>query len=314
MAINFHITKRRLILAVITIVSLLTNSGARADDDAMAKYRNWLPSQILKMPAEQIDEKIPTTYVISANTSDLATQSYLNTLMYNGLSDFDGAKRLFQIDLGEPPTGNLTVGQIADLEFRAKRIRLTSVSFFPFEFKASFDQNRALVSGTAKLLDEDIAYPVNHTEINCVRNEEICTYRQFALIMPDKHSFSQSYSVMETFNRIYRITRWEKDRLEASPLVTSECRIPEIRLNFSTKEFYEIVMNASEGDCETLLGGSLPKLERPRIAQIVDGEPVVRAVFQKIREENYKFLSSEFRAKAEIVYKSDQSPTRKKAE
>ena len=134
MAINFHTRKRRLILAAITIVTLLTNSGARADDDAMAKYRNWLPSQILKMPAEQIDEKIPTTYVFSANTSDLAIQTYLNTLMYNGLSDFDGAKRLFQIDLGEPPTGNLTVGQIADLEFRAQRTRLTSVSFFPFEF------------------------------------------------------------------------------------------------------------------------------------------------------------------------------------
>lgn len=301
-------------LAVISIAALLTTSGAQADNDAMAKYRNWLPSQILEMPAEQIDEKIPTTYVMSAKTANLAIQSYLNTLMYNGLSDFAGAKRLFQIDLGEPPTGNLTVGQISDLSLRAERINLTSVSFFPFEFKANIDDDSARVSGTAKLLDENIAYPVNHAEINCNKIDEICTYRQFALMVPDKSSWSQSYSVMETFNEKYRITRWDKDRVDASPLITGGCRQPEIRLNFSNQEFYQIIMNAPEGNCETLLGGSLPKLERPRIAQIVDGDPIIRAVFQKIREENYKFLSSEFRAKAEIVFKSDQSSTRKKAE
>ena len=46
-------------------------------------------------------------------------QSSLNTLMYNGLADYEGAWRAFQADLGEDATGELTVGQISTLLYRA---------------------------------------------------------------------------------------------------------------------------------------------------------------------------------------------------
>ena len=59
------------------------------------------------------------------------------------------------------------------------------------------------------------------------------------------------------------------------------------------------------------LGGSLPRLEKPRIAQIVEGEPVIREQFQEISRETYKFLSKDFRTSVEAALSSssgDQIP------
>lgn len=294
----------RFALASITVI--LFSSSANADDAAMEKYRNWLPSQIRSMPDKQRDSEVPMTYIMAANAAasplgDLSIQSSLNTLMYNGLGDFDGAKRRFQTDLSEQPTGNLTVGQIAKLSYRAERTSLTKVAFFPFQFGGKSFSDTAYVHGTVKLVDENIAYPVNYVEIQCTKSEGICTYRQTVLALPDENSWAQSYSVMESVNDTYKITRWDNDRIDASPLTEGTCRVNELRLNFAAKEFYEIATNAPQGKCEMPLGGSLPRLEKPRIAQIVDGDPLISAQFQKIRQETYQFLSSEFRAKVEAA-------------
>jgi hypothetical protein len=297
---------RKLNLVLSSIFALLIVSGAKADDAAMEKYRNWLPGQIRGMSEKQRDAEVPMTYIMAANTAlsplgELAVQSDLNTLMYNGIGDLDGAKRRFQSDLGEEPTGNFTVSQIAKLVYRAERTRLTTVSFFPFKFGGKVFSDTAYVRGTVKLVEESIAYPVNYVEIQCTKSEGICTYRQLVLNLPDENSWAQSYSVMEAVNETYRITRWDANRIDARPETEGQCRINELRLNFAAKEFYEFATNAPEGNCEMPLGGSLPKLEKPRVAQIVDGDPLIREQFQKISKETYPFLSSEFRARIEAI-------------
>lgn len=288
--------------ALASIIAVLVSTSASADDAAMEKYRNWLPSQIRSMPEKQRDSEVPMTYIMAANTAlsplgDLSIQTYLNTLMYNGLGDFDGAKRRFQSDLGEKPTGSLTVGQLAKLSYRAERTRLTTVSFFPFNFGGKLFSNSAYVKGTARLVDENIAYPINYVEIKCDKVEGTCTYRQLVLTLPDENSWAQSYSVMESVNETYKVTRWDNNRIDARPLTEGTCRVNELRLNFATNEYYEFATNAPEGNCEMPLGGSLPRLEKPRIAQILDGDPIISAQFQKISQETYQFLSSEFRIK-----------------
>lgn len=292
--------------ALATIAAILISSSASADDAAMQKYQNWLPIQIRSMPPKQQDAEVPTIYIMAANTAlsplgEFSIQSSLNTLMYNGIGDFEGAKRKFQSDLGEQATGNLTVGQIAKLSYRAERTRLTDVSFFPFKFGGRVYSDTAYVKGTATLVDETIAYPVNYVEINCNKSEGVCLYRQTVLILPTENSWGQTYSVMEAVNETYNITRWDNDRIDASPITEGTCRVNELRLNFAAKEFYEFTTNAPEGKCEMLLGGSLPRLEKPRVAQIVDGAALIREQFQKISQEAYLFLSSEFRTKIEAV-------------
>lgn len=289
-----------------SIVGLLISSGANASDEGMEKYRNWLPSQIHSMPEKKRDSEVPMTYIMAANTAlsplgDLSIQSSLNTLMYNGLSDFDGAKRRFQSDLGEQATGNLSVGQIAKLIYRAERTHLTSVNFFSFQFGGKAFSQTAYVKGTVRLVDEKIAYPVNYVEIECNKAEGVCTYHQTVLALPDENSWAQTYSVMESVNETYKVTRWDNDRIDASPMEEGTCRINELRLNFAAKEFYEITTNAPQGNCEMPLGGSLPRLEKPRIAQIVDGDPLISEQFQKINQETFQFLASDFKAKVEAA-------------
>ncbi|MFM7029072.1 MAG: hypothetical protein ACKOXK_10415 [Chakrabartia sp.] len=277
-------------------------SSAHAENEGMEKFRNWLPSQILSLSKEQRRSEVPIAYLQAANTKDLSVQYSLNVLMYEGFGNFEKAKRQFQIDLGEQSTGQLTVGQLSKLFFRAERTKLTRVYFFPFKFGGEISDEEASVRGTVKILDEKIADPINYVEIQCSKAQGTCSYRQFVLILPNEGSWSQSYTVMETMNETYRVTRWGTEKIDALPLNEGTCRVPELRLNFVSKEFYEIVTNAPEGKCELLLGATLPKLEKPRISQIVDGDPIISEQFAKLQQESYSYLSSDFRTKAQSVF------------
>lgn len=273
---------------------------AYADDDAVARYRNYLPRQILDLPEKERSSSVPIMYTGAANlamseSGNVVMQANLNALMYNGFADYEAAKKAFQSDLGEDPTGELTVSQIHALGYRSSRINLTYVSFFPFDFGGVLTEDWASVKGTVKILDERIAYPINHVVIECERAANTCSYNQIALTLPDEKSWTQSYNVGQVANETYRITRWENNQIDAVPYEATGCRINQLSLNFTTKEFFEIARNNTSGDCQTVLGATLPRLEKPRMSQIVDGRDIVDAEFKRINEEAFGFLSSDFR-------------------
>jgi hypothetical protein len=288
------------VFACVAALSLVAAGPCLADEDAVPQYRDYLPGQLLALSEEERQSSVPMMYSGAANLAaspagDLAMQANLNLLMYDGFADYEGAKRAFQVDLGEKPTGALTVWQIHSLEYRASRVNMTGVSFFPFDFGGSLFQDWAFVKGTVEIIDEKIAYPVNHVDIKCSRNEGTCDYRQIALILPDENSWVQSYHVGEVKNETYRITRWEGPLIDAVPMNKSACRTNQLSLNFETQEFFEIARNNTLGDCETMLGVTLPRLEKPRVSRIVDGDEIVSAEFKAIREETFTFFSSSFR-------------------
>ena len=189
-------------IRTILICFLVFAGCAYADSDAVEKYRNYLPEQLLALPEDERSSSVPMMYSSAANLAaspagDFITQARLNSLMYNGFSEFEGAKRDFQVDLGEEPTGNLTVWQLHTLDYRTSRLNMTFVSFFPFTFNGEIAGNMAFVKGTLTMLDDKIAYPVNHVDIVCDRQEGTCKYRQVALTLPDETSWAQSYHVGE---------------------------------------------------------------------------------------------------------------------
>jgi len=99
----------------------------------------------------------------------------------------------------------------------------------------------------------------------------------------------------------YKITRWEGSQIDAVPVNNATCRTNQLSFNFETGEFFEIVRNRKAGDCETSLGVTFPRLEKPRISQIVDGREITRAEFDRINAESYSYLSSAFRAQIEAL-------------
>lgn len=285
---------------------ILLTSVARADEDAVAKYRDYLPAQLLALSEEERHSSVPMMFSGAANLAtspagDLIMQANLNSLMYDGFADYEGAKRAFQSDLGEEPTGELTVWQIHTLGYRASRVNMTSVSFFPFDFGGTMSGDWAFVQGTLEIIDEKIAYPVNHVDIECNRVRGTCDYRQIALTLPDENSWVQSYHVGEVADEVYQITRWEGQSIDAVPLNATGCRINQLSLNFETQEFFEIARNNTAGDCETMLGSTIPRLDKPRVSRIVDGREIINAEFNAISKETFTFFSSAFRQRVDAL-------------
>ncbi|UJQ93628.1 hypothetical protein [Mariluticola halotolerans] len=300
-------------LRITWILLILFTGVASADDDAVAKYRDYLPEQLLALSEEERHSSVPMMFSGAANLAtspagDFVMQANLNALMYSGFADFEGAKRAFQSDLGEEPTGALTVWQIHTLGYRSSRVNMTSVSFFPFDFGGTMSGDWAFVKGTVEIIDDKIAYPINQVDIECSRRSGTCDYRQIALTLPDENSWVQSYHVGEIADEVYQITRWEGQSIDAVPVNTTGCRINQLSLNFETQEFFEIARNNTSGDCETTLGGTIPRLDKPRVSRIVDGREIISAEFNAISEETFTFFSSAFRQRMEaLVAQSEQN-------
>jgi hypothetical protein len=213
--------------------------------------------------------------------------------------------------LGEPETGVLTVGQIADLDYRAGLQSLNSVGFPKFFYNAIYP-DYANLTGTVTMLDDRIAYPINYVEVSCYKNGMYCEYDQIVLTLPTKGDWGQSYTVQQFDTETYDIARWEGDEIDAvasNPTNTPRCRANHLNFNFRTKEFYEITRNDG-GSCD-VLGTELPKLEKPRVSQIVDGEEIYTREFAALRQKAYEVLASSFRSRVDLATAASSQATKR---
>lgn len=293
----------------ILLMGLFVVTSTLADEKTVQKYRNYTPQQIKNLPEKLISSDVPMMYTAAAQRglsvgSELLFGMELNRLMYPGLHDYKAAVKAFQADLGDQPTGVLTVWQIHNLEQRSDMQKLARV-LFPDQFSSFKADDYASIQGTMIIIDEKIAWPINHVKVKCYKKQNYCQLDQIQVSVPDDKSWSQNYHVMENEAEYYDISRWGQDSIDAEPRETgSGCRTTSMNLNFKTKEFYYITRNAG-GKCE-VLGVTLDKLPKPRIAQIVDGSKIIRDEFAKIEKAAYEVLASDFRKKVDNLTAQDQ--------
>ena len=141
-----------LILFFIVVISA---ASVRADDSAMTKYRNYTPKQVSDMSEKQRQSVMPMTYIFASRRglsvdSELLFGMQLNQLMYPGIHDYASAIRAFQADLGDQPTGVLTVYQIQQLEYRSDLQKLSKISF-PGRFFSSKTADYGMIEGTVTI-------------------------------------------------------------------------------------------------------------------------------------------------------------------
>lgn len=289
-------------------VNFLWTGYALADDRGVEKYRNYTPEQIKALPEKEINNELPIIFKFAAqrglsNGANLVFAMELNRLMYPGVSNYNSAVKAFQADLGDASTGILTVWQIHNLEQRADMQRLSRIHF-PDQFSSYIDSDIASVNGTMTLLDEKIAWPINHLKLWCWKERNYCELNQIHIVLPSKSSWSQRYQVIENSTEYYRVSRWDKDSIDAVPQdAATKCRITSINLNFKTKEFFYITRNGG-GDCK-VLGTTIDKLPKPRIAQIADGAKIISAEFGAVEKAAFEVLASDFRRKVESLIAED---------
>jgi hypothetical protein len=227
--------------------------------------------------------------------------------MYTGVANYDGAIKSFQSDMGDAPTGILSVWQIYKLQERAETQKLGKIAF-PEDFSSFITKNSAQVKGTATIIDDKIAYPINHVTVSCYRTDQYCEYKQIVLMLPNDKSWSQMYHVIEMRNHTYEITRWEGDYIDAVSTDDEDCRTVSLNFNFKTKEFFETTRNTGK-ECE-FLGAAIPKLPKPRISQIVDGKKIIQAEYSTIQERAYSYLASDFRKQVDDLIKKQKKDTK----
>lgn len=289
---------------------LLIALPAYADDAAVRKYRDYTPQRLSSLSKEKLKSEVPMMYTMAAQRglsvgSNLLFGMELNQLMYPGLHDYSSAVKAFQVDMGDKPTGELTVWQIHQLEQRSDMQKLSRVNF-PNQFTSFITDAYAVVEGTMIIVDDRIAWPINHVRVSCSKSKGSCELDQLHFVLPDENSWSQTYQVMESSTESYEIARWDKDSIESHPLGTSkDCRNTSLSFNFKTKEFYFITRNAG-GDCKLMLGGELEKLTKPRVAQVIDGKKIIDEKFAEVQKAAYNVLSSAFRKRIDALSQQEQ--------
>lgn len=167
----------------ILFMGLFVVTLASADEKAVQKYRNYTPQQIKNLPEKVISSTVPMMYTAAAQRglsvgSELLFGMELNRLMYPGLHDYKAAVKAFQADLGDEPSGVLTVWQIHSLERRSEMQKLSRV-LFPDQFSSVKTDDYARIQGTMIIIDEKIAWPINHVKVQCYKTKTTASSIKF---------------------------------------------------------------------------------------------------------------------------------------
>jgi hypothetical protein len=292
------------------LISTLLTVAASASDDAMLKYKDFTPQELAALSKEERHSSVPIAYSSAAGSgmskgSKLLFSMQLNALMYPAIDNYQLAVKQYQRDLGDKDTGILTVSQIYKMEKRSEFQKLSRV-FFPNQYSSYKTKSSASVQGTMMIHDERIAYPVNHTKLTCYKTDNHCELDQLYLNFPKADSWGANFHVMEASTEYFDITSWGENTIDAVPSDPgSGCRKISFNLNFKTKEFYQIIRNGDKA-CE-INGTTFPKLKKPRIAQIVDGEKIINTEFSNLKKMAFEMLSIDFQNKITKLIKSEQN-------
>lgn len=295
--------------ATVLLIFALFSAAVSADGDVMLKYKDFTPQELTALPKKERHSSVPIVYNSAATTglsegSELLLSMQLNSLMYPAIDNYQLAIKQYQRDLGDKDTGIFTVSQIYKLGKRSEFQKLARV-FFPDQYSSYKANNSASAQGTMMIHDEKIAYPVNHTKLTCYKIDNYCELDQLYLIFPKMDSWSANFHVMKASRELFEVTTWGENTIDAvSSDYGNGCRKISLNLNFQTKEFYQIIRNGDK-ECE-IEGATLPKLEKPRIAQIVDGEKIINTEFSNLKKMSFEMLSVNFQNKITKLLESEK--------
>ncbi|MCE2440893.1 MAG: hypothetical protein J4F39_15855 [Candidatus Latescibacteria bacterium] len=264
--------------------------------EVIRKYKNHLPKELIELPREELSSVVPVFFQQAAGlgvspVAELAFAQKLQILMYPALANFESSVKAFQKDIGEDPTGNLTVWQIHHLERRAGMQTSGDLPFYPTDLYSTANEEFAMAKGTMVMHGESSAYPVNQVTITCYRKASFCEYSQVDISFPKYKAWGTPRFTMspEAYVERYDIASWKNNVVESVPRNTGgNCRITSLSLNFTTKEFFYITKNGP-GKCTFL-----ERLASPRISQLMDGGEVAREEMKKLESQRFFMLSTDY--------------------
>jgi hypothetical protein len=198
----------------------------------------------------------------------------------------------FQADIGAEVTGELTLRQSLEGHRRWLRQRDTPVHATGWaEVHMNDDSGWARVDGTWILEDEEIAFPVNTSKIDCDRARRECLVADADVLIPSPDS-DDDYYILHLGLQRYEIISWE-DGVIVARRSAAICTTEILTLNSNSNEVSEFVTSNETPECLTLRERPFAsrQLDKPRIARLVPGSKRTREFWDKRREATSAYLN-----------------------
>jgi len=204
----------------------------------------------------------------------------------------------FQTSIGKDSTGQLNFEEAAMLMLTASKINFETI--YPIgNLKTNRSNQIISAQGTWVIEGERIAEPINIAVITCRKNEGIC-YQSDARIT--KSLFAVDNQYLDLQYGTYKITSWNDEEVLAED--ESLCRTTVLNINTTTKQVFQIIRNNTALNCEKLF--NFPLLNKPRIAQLVDGFKVAQEFYEQKNKERLKLINPEFRQVVEDLFQKSK--------
>lgn len=267
-------------------------------EDAERKI-NLIGERAGDLPASLLFETIG----FGESGGNFISQSALSGLYYPEAEE--GIKQ-FQTDIDAEPTGELTIGQVEELQRRYTRTRDTKVYTGGFGDALTIIriQGYLQVKGTWILEDENIAYPINTSKITCDRTRRECEVTQAEVIVPAIDDSDDSY-MLNVDSNTYSVVSWDASEVVARDSGT--CRTSILTINSNSKEVFEVTRNNETKECrEGYL--TLPGLDKPRIARLVPGWNRIYKWWQDRQKKVSEYINPRYRKEIEEAVKAVGRP------
>lgn len=200
--------------------------------------------------------------------------------------------RQFQKDIGAEPTGELTIGQLKELQRRYARFKDTEIHVGGFGDQVTIYRGTGYVSAEGTWViegDDDIAFPVNKSKIVCRKYASECLLVQADVMIPSVGKSDDSYMLSVDYD-FYDVVSWNQNEVIAQD--SGDCRVTTLTINSNSNEIYEITRNNETESCQQ--GFNLPSLETPRIARMVPGYETVDKWWDERRDKVSEFANPRF--------------------
>lgn len=272
-------------------------------------YAHYLPSELEALGEDFYGVNVAGSLVEVLNLSktdpnEITVRTALHTLMYNGLTDYEGAKRAYQRDIGDIATGTLTVGQIYMLLFREHRAKLSTELFIALPYYFGIDQREtetiAYLTATQVIAHPDAKNDVNFQRFECFTSGDYCTRIVNKIRVGFDNRNMTDISIDFGDVQYYKITRWVGGVIEMEPETSPECFKEELTFNFQTEEFFQITKNGVDANCTAGKDATpVERLTQPLVSSFVNGGPIAEAQLKRLEDEVYQSFSSDYRKQVE---------------
>jgi len=241
---------------------------------------------LLKDVLKRLHSEDMTPTIMLTVSFALAKLMYFNPMPEKQIRE---AIKKFQSDLGQDRTGELTMGQLDELTRRSNRLSDDHilVPSIGETLDVMIGGGLATAVGTWTLEGEKHDFPINLTQIDCLKPLGTCETNRIYISIPHLNDPNEGIFMVHTpVIEKFKIISWTNNEVVSQR--DSKCRTTIMTMNKNNNEVFQITRNKGNEECVTL-----PQLKKPRIARLNPGTKTSRVFWNNRQMKTNKYINSE---------------------